>query len=103
MSYDTSQLILAMQETVDMLNLYRATPWAAKIEDDIRLLERGDNHGAERFLSYFGGMGSLNDVWLCEENGHTVPKSAEKQINDQLEKLKTQAWELARGGVADAT
>jgi len=38
----------------------------------------------------FGGMGSLNDLWLCKENGHIVDdeSSANEKLDELRERLK---------------
>jgi len=38
----------------------------------------------------FGGMGSLNDLWLSKENGHTLDdeSSANEKLDELRERLK---------------
>jgi len=70
--------------------------WANVIEDDLFFLRKGDAYGARRFLTYFGGMGSLNDLILCPENGHKVAKAEVSRVNDEIEALLSRAYDLAR-------
>ncbi len=48
-----------------LLKKYGEPSWASGIEGDLYFVLREDAYGAKRFLSYFGGMGSLNDLVLC--------------------------------------
>jgi hypothetical protein len=50
---------------------------------------QSDAHGLTRFLSYFGGMGSLSDLVLVRDG---QPLAVE---NDQLDRLRSNAWRLA--------
>src|SRR5688572_18312146 len=78
------------------------TFWPKKIANDLSLLRKGDAYGAERFLTYFRGMGPINDVWLCQMNGHSVPKERESETNAEFPALRERAWQLARAAVGDA-
>ena len=89
------QLILAIERLVSYLQQFNDSHWAAILSNNIVLLRRGDPHGAERFLEHYGGMGSLNDLWLCETNGHKVEPSSESCINLELSQLRSAAWQLA--------
>lgn len=41
-------------------------------------------------------MGSLNDLYLCSENGHTVAASELVAVNEKLQYLTGKIWQLAR-------
>lgn len=47
-------------------------------------------------LSAYGGMGSFNDVVICEENNHKVIKLQEAWVNNLLMGLKSVAYYLAK-------
>jgi hypothetical protein len=95
-------LVEVMEQLVALLDQCSETLWCSRIRDDLRLLKNQDAYGAERFLSYFGGMGSLNDLVLCQLNGHTIDKSREDEANARFTTLKGHAWELARLAVRTA-
>lgn len=60
--------------------------WDEWIKKDIFLWEkekRVDHH-----LQAFGGMGSLNDVWICKHNGHAIADWQEPWANTLLKELK---------------
>lgn len=63
--------------------------WANNVRVAADEIARSDAHGVQRFLGYFGGMGSLNDLVLQDAG---APLGFE---NDQLDALRRQAWELA--------
>ncbi len=39
---------------------------------------------ANRILSMFGGMGSLNDMYICQMNGHKIEPSDEVAVNQVI-------------------
>ncbi len=41
----------------------------------------------------FGGMGSLNDLYICEENGYNVNQNQELVLNEKLRLLIEQLFE----------
>jgi len=47
-----------MEEVAAILRKHGEDSWAGRIEDDLYFVAQGDAYGAQRFLSYFGGMGS---------------------------------------------
>lgn len=63
--------------------------WANHVRRAADEVAQSDAHGVRRFLGSFGGMGSLSDLVLHHDG---KPLHAE---NDQLETLRTRAWELA--------
>ena len=85
-----------VQELLDSLRALQAHLsrydefWAANVQVASDEIARSDAHGLQRFLGYFGGMGSLNDLVLHDAGD---PLGSE---NDQLEALRHRAWELAQ-------
>jgi len=65
--------------------------WANNVRIASDEVSRSDAHGLSRFLSFFGGMGSLDDLVL-QRSGRVL--GAE---NDQLDELRLRAWQLADG------
>ena len=63
--------------------------WADHVRRAADEVATSDAHGVQRFLRLFGGMGSLNDLVLHQYGN---PLHAE---NDQLDALRTRAWEQA--------
>lgn len=82
------QAFLDALRELESLLIGRSAFWADKVRragDDIA---NSDANGLRQFLSFFGGMGSLNDFVLHSDG---IPLSAE---NDRLDALRSRAWEL---------
>jgi hypothetical protein len=95
----TSQLNKLAGELEALVSRLRASGesfWSQRIEDDLHFIKQGDAYGANRFLTYFGGMGSLNDLVLCPENGHKVAAADVSRLNDEVRHLLSRAYELAQ-------
>lgn len=46
-------------------------------------------------LSWFGGMGSLNDLVISKINGHSVSPETEEKINMELNKMRIELYNCA--------
>jgi hypothetical protein len=79
-----------LHEIEAVLSEHNEKHWAAQIARCLTSVERSDADGLNRFLSFFGGMGSLNDLLLYRDG---KPLAVE---NDQLHALLGQAWEAGR-------
>lgn len=85
---DVESLLTAMralQTHLDTCNDF----WAAKVERAADEVANSDAHGLQRFLSLFGGAGSLNDLVL-QRDGVVLGWE-----NDRLDTLRSIAWNLA--------
>ena len=105
---DVKQFIKLLEEGAQLLmpyeaNLPRQGCWSEKLrrlaaqlgttsdQDEIRrLIER-----EHRVL--FGGMGSLNDLWIDPENGHVVsnPRDANRKLDEFRDRLY-EAWQTCK-------
>jgi hypothetical protein len=92
-------LVDALEELVALLEQRSEARWGSRLREDLRFLKNQDAYGAERFLSYRGGTGSLNDFVLCQINGHSIEKSREDEVNTRFAALRDRAWELAHAAV----
>lgn len=74
--------------------------WKFKIEKVILMLEKSYNyeHLPDEVLSWFGGMGSFNDLILCNENGHKVDDidASNKKLSELREKISKTAKEYKK-------
>ena len=82
-----TQLLQDLRQDLDaaagLLSSVGETFWSAKLRDMAeRVWERPRLVG--QIESWFGGMGSLNDVYLCRHNGHKVTEEEEVPINGRL-------------------
>ena len=70
--------------------------WADKIK---RTLDKGgeslDFYLLEEIISWYGGMGSLNDLIICEINGHLLKEKDEKTLNDEFNRVSSAIYEEA--------
>src|SRR4051794_31538121 len=87
---DTQALLTAMRRLERHLDAYECF-WAEQVRCAADEVANSDAHGVRRFLGFFGGMGSLNDLVL-QRDGR--PLSIE---NDELDVLRSKAWGLANG------
>jgi flagellar motor switch protein FliN/FliY len=85
---DVQRFATLLRKIESLLSEHGEVHWAAKIVACLSSVERSDAHGLYRFLSFFGGMGSLNDVVLSRDN-------------DMLRAALSQAWELGNSLARD--
>lgn len=79
-----------LHDIAALLNKHGEARWADQIKRCLASLEQSDAVGLHRFLLFFGGMGSLNDIVL-QQNGTLLLSE-----NEQLRILLGRAWELGR-------
>ena len=61
--------------------------WLRKAEAAQKL--ESSEQQARQVRSWFGGMGSLNDLILCKINGHKVAEKDRTTINARLAQVRT--------------
>jgi hypothetical protein len=68
--------------------------WADKIK---RVLQKnGENADAyllSEIISWYGGMGSFNDLIISKYNGHQVNGVEEDKLNDELSRLRSAIYQ----------
>jgi hypothetical protein len=70
--------------------------WADWVSTDSDRVRRGDAYGVKHFLSAFGGMGSINDLWF-----DAPATEGSSSASAEFERLKKRAWELANAAERD--
>jgi hypothetical protein len=70
--------------------------WAQWMDKSLARIEQGDLSGVGHLLSAYGGMGSFNDLILASANGHSVDDAEHRTVNERLDVLRTEMYELAR-------
>lgn len=85
-----TELREAMVRAADLLDGVGEQFWANRI----RAAGTGALDPAE-ILSWFGGMGSFNDLLIAQVNGHRVPSDGENAVNDRLSELRIRMYRLA--------
>lgn len=88
-------LLEAMEDLRVLLERHGARRWAAWIRKDVAAIRRGEGRGVDHFLSAFGGMGSLNDLIICPENGHRIARDDVERVNRRLAEARSRAHALA--------
>ncbi|WP_152613200.1 DUF6966 domain-containing protein [Inquilinus limosus] len=86
---DVQALLDAMRELERFLEQHGDEFWSIKVARAADCVSRSDAYGLERFLSLFGGMGSLNDVVLHRSGKLLLTE------NNRLVALRSKAWNLA--------
>lgn len=67
--------------------------WKKWIETDIE--EYLSTGSVQHHLMAYGGMGSINDIWICKVNNHTINDEAEPWANELMECLKWISYGIA--------
>ncbi|WP_102916173.1 DUF6966 domain-containing protein [Phaeobacter inhibens] len=83
---DVDQFIQCLLRIEQILTEHQEEFWLSKIVRVRRATENSDGHCVRSFLSFFGGMGSFNDLVL------NAPRSA----NDVLDRERRRGYELAQ-------
>ena len=72
------------------------TFWSDKIQF---ALKKGGNsidiYLLEEILTWYGGMGSFNDLMISRYNGHLLDEKDEEKLNDELNRLRSQIYQEA--------
>ena len=93
------KLATILEDTACLMDSDGDYRWANWLNRDVVDLRLGDIRGAEHFLSGFGGMGSLNDVY--GRPGPTKPEDEKETIEKICDRLSSAA-ELARRLIRDS-
>jgi hypothetical protein len=94
------QLAKLVRETRRLATIfasYSIDDWAISLHSDASLMEAGKlKDGIDHLLSGYGGMGSLNDIFICPEAGHPIPHRDVDTVNRKADALRTSIYEAAR-------
>lgn len=93
----TLELIQTLDEIIDILQSDDEIHWCAWMAKARDRITRSDYSGIEYLLSAYGGMGSFNDLVICQSvvDGRFAWKDGYKEKNSKLAELKHKAYELA--------
>lgn len=70
--------------------------WADKIQAVVRKGKNNiDIYSLKEILSWYGGMGSFNDLMLSEYNDHLIDAKDEEKLNNELNRLRSQIYHEA--------
>lgn len=90
-----ARLLETIEAATSLLRRYSVEFWAKWLDDDATRIRDRDVRGLEHLLSAYGGMGSLNDVYICPENGHPIAAEEVGAVNKQLQHLLGRIFKLA--------
>lgn len=95
MGNKTEELISILDEIEALLD--KEGHWLKLISNANRRIKNSDYSGIELLLSYYGGMGSFNDLVICQPSGKGALKwsNEAKANNDDLASLRSKAYELS--------
>ncbi len=97
MDIKTHKLIKTLEEIVCILKEDNETHWSKTIQRCLNCIKKSDYSGVTLLLNCFGGIGSFNDLIICQMNinGQLAWKENYKEKNDRLHYLRCEAYELA--------
>lgn len=95
MNVEPEQLVVVLESISTTLTAFGEKHWADWVAEDARRLRHGDLSGAAHFLSAFGGMGSINDLYICPRNGHRIAETEVVTKNEGLKGALSEAYALA--------
>jgi hypothetical protein len=81
-------------ECEQLLRTHHVYDWANRIED-LRSSGLSSSERASQVLSWFGGMGSLNDRFICPENHDHITAREVPSVNAKLKELVEELYALA--------
>ena len=81
-----SQLLSVLNDLRYLLRRQGEDFYADWIDSDAEKIERGDYEGVRHFLSAYGGMGSLNDVYFHPLNGNAASDEEGWQLTLRFER-----------------
>lgn len=93
----TSELVKVLEDLVLLLEQDGESHWRNWIMEARNRILSSDYAGIEHLLKAYGGMGSFNDLVLGQNtvNGIFQWKAHHIELNCQLDRLRTNAWQLA--------
>lgn len=92
----TTELCEKLREASALLKSAGDYHWSEWMDKSLARIERSDLSGVDHLLGAYGGMGSFNDLILMSANGHSVTDANYREINDRLDTLRAELYELAR-------
>jgi hypothetical protein len=97
MATKLDELLGTLNEIIQLLESDGEKHWSRWMRQSYKRLLKSDYSGIEHLLSVYGGMGSFNDLVICQsyENGEFRWKDGHVEKNNQLDELRGKAWELA--------
>ncbi|WP_247362028.1 DUF6966 domain-containing protein [Ralstonia pseudosolanacearum] len=95
----TKELVEVLAKLAALLESDGEQHWRAWLLHAKTRLEASDYSGVEYLLRAYGGMGSFNDFVAAQSfvDGRLTWKTGYGELNDEIDALRSEAWELATG------
>jgi hypothetical protein len=84
-----------LEQIVCLLDQVEERHWAAWARAVLSRISNDELDGVHDLLAAYGGMGSFNDLVIHALNGHKVASDEYIAVNDHLERLRNETFELA--------
>jgi hypothetical protein len=94
MDPEIAELEKSIQEAADLLHAYEETHWENWLRVNLHLIQNRQMRGLEGMLRAYGGMGSINDLYLHPHNGHKLKEAEVDSVNDSLGRLLGRIYAL---------
>lgn len=95
MKIEFQELADVVDEVIKLLAFREVGAWPdnlRRINDRIR---NEWDEGPKLLLELYGGMGSLNDIYICPENNQKINPEEVQPVNQELSRLLSRAYKLA--------
>jgi hypothetical protein len=84
MQMSVDELIAHLEDCAAFLRGVGEETWSGRMTAVAAKLRRGQSGAVREIGRWSGGMGSLNDLYLCGYNSHDVEAPREQAVNDEL-------------------
>jgi len=80
-----------MTNMANLLDSASEVWWATKVRDVLS----ASSIDVDEIISWYGGMGSINDLTISRFNGHAISREQEAPLNEQFDGIRTDLYKLA--------
>jgi len=91
----TQMLSDCLKEVIQLLDGVGERYWSEWMAVALTQIEDADFSGIEHLRAAYGGMGSFNDILMHRLNGFTGTEMECRDLNERLERLRSEMWKLA--------
>src|SRR4029453_1367889 len=85
-----------LHDAIQLLDRVQEHHWSKWFSTALTRIQNGDLSGVHQILASYGGMGSFNDLVIHSANGHHVTDTEYSFVNERLEKLRSELYDLAK-------
>ncbi len=87
------RLLANLGRGIELYHRYEVTPWEQWLRKARAEIVAGDAHGLAYMLSAYGGMVSINDLYICPWNGHPVAEGRWERVTDLHDEITEAIYE----------